>query len=98
MEDFRRLLELTGSRTPDVNIDFSSISIDDFVPLRDSLLQFCELDITGLTFSIDLQHTVKEADSKRRGSAEQIRLESSIFVQLRYLPSEFSALVSLYLT
>jgi hypothetical protein len=87
------LFQITGSELPRITVDFSSISIDDLIKLKELLFHFCVFDISAITFNLALYDSHHES-KKGIPPTEVAKFGSSVYVQLPSFPEELAAIIA----
>jgi hypothetical protein len=93
MTAWEEFLRITRSKEPEITVDFSSISIDDLVKLKELLFRFAVADIQRITFNLQLFDSPHEP-AKAIPPDAFARFGSSVFVQLPSFPQEVGAVIA----
>jgi hypothetical protein len=93
MDDWGDLFRITGSKSSDITVDFSSVCIDDLTRLKDLLFHFGVLDIHGITFNLALYNSHHKS-AKDIPPEDVMRFGASVYVQLPTFPQEVAAIIA----
>jgi hypothetical protein len=93
MSAWADLLQITGSKSSNITVDFSSICIDDLSRLKDLLFHFALFDIHGITFNLALYNS-HQKPVKAIPPEEVMRFGASVYVQLPTFPQEVAAIIA----